>query len=254
MERSLVGVSEIATMLGVTRQRVTQFADTPDFPPPLAELASGRIWNGADVELWAEAHRTTRSGRPRGGYRIEFVEVSGRRKMGYVVTLEVRAIDDADIDSTFQRAFDANMVGYVRGQLRTTRPPEQAELSLQRAMAGLATRQLAREIEESSYELGVVARVAPMTHRWFQYLPTLAQSIRHPIPDLRPNEVMHLWLNPEVPVAISADSGPIEHVHMECGHWIERSRLSGEIEPFVSPGSCPTCGRSSRVVGLWPQR
>jgi prophage regulatory protein len=253
MERILVGVSEIATMLGVTRQRVTQFADTPDFPPPLADLASGRIWDGAAVELWAEAHRTTRSGRPRGGYRIEFVEISGRRKMGYVVTLEVRATDDADIDTTFQRVFDANMVGFVRERLRTARPPDQAELSLQRAMASLATRQLAREIEESRYDLSAIARLAPMTHRWFQYLPTLAQSIRHPIPDLRPNEVMHLWLNPALPIELSTSNALVEHVHMECGHWIERSRLPDEIELFSTEGRCPTCNRSCRVVGLWPQ-
>src|SRR5258708_7141311 len=120
MERNLVGVSEIAMMLGVTRQRVTQVADTRDFPPPLADLASGRIWDGKAVELWAEAHRTNRSGRPRGGYRIEFVEVSGRRKRGYVVTLELHATDDADIDTTFQRVFDANMVSFVREQLKTT--------------------------------------------------------------------------------------------------------------------------------------
>ncbi len=53
MARNLVGVAEIAEMLGVTRQRVHQLAKTPGFPAPLAELSAGAIWDRADVERWA---------------------------------------------------------------------------------------------------------------------------------------------------------------------------------------------------------
>jgi predicted DNA-binding transcriptional regulator AlpA len=54
MPEELVGVHEIAEMLGVSRQRVHAITRThPDFPPPIAELASGRIWRRADVEAWA---------------------------------------------------------------------------------------------------------------------------------------------------------------------------------------------------------
>lgn len=63
----LVGLTEIATMLGVSRQRVGQLVrDYDDFPSPVAELASGRIWETAAVEAWAIAHPVRPPGRPVG--------------------------------------------------------------------------------------------------------------------------------------------------------------------------------------------
>ena len=54
----LVGVAEIAQMLGVTRQRVNAIANThADFPKPAAVLTAGRIWQRADVLVWAKAHQ-----------------------------------------------------------------------------------------------------------------------------------------------------------------------------------------------------
>lgn len=65
MSSHLAGLSEIATMLGVTRQRAGQIArDYEDFPEPVAELASGRIWETAAVEAWADAHPVRPPGRP----------------------------------------------------------------------------------------------------------------------------------------------------------------------------------------------
>lgn len=49
----LVGVAEIAEMLGVTRQRVHQIAAEPDFPEPVARLTAGLIWRRSDVHRWA---------------------------------------------------------------------------------------------------------------------------------------------------------------------------------------------------------
>jgi prophage regulatory protein len=51
----LVGIREIAAMLGVSPQRVDQLSNTANFPGPEVELASGRIWKRADVEKWAKA-------------------------------------------------------------------------------------------------------------------------------------------------------------------------------------------------------
>ncbi len=52
--RHLVGVAEIAEMLGVTRQRVNQLIkEAADFPTPEAELSAGRIWRRDAVEEWA---------------------------------------------------------------------------------------------------------------------------------------------------------------------------------------------------------
>lgn len=67
MTSHLVGLSEIATMLGVSRQRAGQLVrDYDDFPPPVAELASGRIWETTAVEAWANAHPVRPPGRPAG--------------------------------------------------------------------------------------------------------------------------------------------------------------------------------------------
>ena len=59
----LVGVSEIAEMLGVSRQRVNAIVQThEDFPAPEALLSAGRIWRREAV---VEGARKT--GRPVAG-------------------------------------------------------------------------------------------------------------------------------------------------------------------------------------------
>lgn len=54
---TLVGVHEIAALLGVSRQRVHQLAARKDFPKPLAVLHAGKVWRRRDVEAWAHKHR-----------------------------------------------------------------------------------------------------------------------------------------------------------------------------------------------------
>lgn len=49
----LVGVAEVAEMLGVTRQRVHQLVAGPGFPEPVARLSAGLIWLRSDVQRWA---------------------------------------------------------------------------------------------------------------------------------------------------------------------------------------------------------
>ena len=67
VELELLGVHEIAEMLGVSRQRVNELARSSlGFPKPVARLAAGRIWLKEDVEKWA-ATWERRSGRPRRG-------------------------------------------------------------------------------------------------------------------------------------------------------------------------------------------
>lgn len=57
----LVGVAEIAALLGITRQRVNQLvAQREDFPEPVAHLSAGRIWRRDDVARWAEHRRSRR--------------------------------------------------------------------------------------------------------------------------------------------------------------------------------------------------
>jgi len=52
MTNHLMGVTEIADLLGLSRQRCDQLSRTKGFPEPEAELASGRVWKREEVEAW----------------------------------------------------------------------------------------------------------------------------------------------------------------------------------------------------------
>lgn len=70
MGDDLVGAAEVARMLGVTRQRLHQMVQTmPDFPPAVAILAAGRIWERVPVEEWIRQHpyRSKPGPKPRSG-------------------------------------------------------------------------------------------------------------------------------------------------------------------------------------------
>ena len=45
-----IGVSEIANMLGVTRQAVSQYKFHGKLPDPIKVLAQGPIWDKEDIE------------------------------------------------------------------------------------------------------------------------------------------------------------------------------------------------------------
>ena len=60
----LIGVSEVAKMLGVATNTAWRWSMRGDFPPPAVRLAAGRAWRRADVETWAKAHLPLRTGRP----------------------------------------------------------------------------------------------------------------------------------------------------------------------------------------------
>jgi len=56
----LLGVHEIAELLGLSRQRVHQLASQADFPKPIARLNAGDIWTRADIEQWRNKMRPFR--------------------------------------------------------------------------------------------------------------------------------------------------------------------------------------------------
>ncbi len=59
-----ISASEIAELLGISRQRVYQLLEErEDFPRPVAETPRGAVWDRRDVEQWARKPR--RRGRPR---------------------------------------------------------------------------------------------------------------------------------------------------------------------------------------------
>jgi hypothetical protein len=59
----LVGLMEVATILGVSKQRVTQLARRENFPPPQATLRAGPVWSRSSIESFHERW-SRRSGRP----------------------------------------------------------------------------------------------------------------------------------------------------------------------------------------------
>ncbi|MFL6137747.1 MAG: helix-turn-helix transcriptional regulator [Frankiaceae bacterium] len=61
----VVGIAEIALILGVGRPRAHRLVRRPDFPEPLSQLRSGSVWLKPEVEQWARDHANRRPGRPR---------------------------------------------------------------------------------------------------------------------------------------------------------------------------------------------
>jgi predicted DNA-binding transcriptional regulator AlpA len=56
MALDLVGVAEIAEMLGVSRQRIHAIIKTdPTFPEPEAVLSAGKIWLRSSIDGWRAA-------------------------------------------------------------------------------------------------------------------------------------------------------------------------------------------------------
>ena len=51
----LVGLSEIAEVLGVSFQRVHQLAAKASFPDPVVEHSYGRAWKTEEIKKWARA-------------------------------------------------------------------------------------------------------------------------------------------------------------------------------------------------------
>jgi hypothetical protein len=50
---NLVGASEAAALLGVSKQRfVTRLSQRPNFPKPIAHLRMGRIWHKRHILAW----------------------------------------------------------------------------------------------------------------------------------------------------------------------------------------------------------
>jgi prophage regulatory protein len=61
MFRILMGAAEIRQRFGrITRQRVYQLTQRPDWPAPYDELVQGKVWRREDVEAWIDKHRAGR--------------------------------------------------------------------------------------------------------------------------------------------------------------------------------------------------
>jgi predicted DNA-binding transcriptional regulator AlpA len=52
----VVAFAEIAQMLALSEATVRQLMRGEDWPPPVASLSVGRIWDTASIRSWCEAH------------------------------------------------------------------------------------------------------------------------------------------------------------------------------------------------------
>lgn len=62
--RELIGIAELAQMLGLSKQRVYQLVGEAAFPEPAASLVMGNVWELAAVQAWAEQTQRTLSALP----------------------------------------------------------------------------------------------------------------------------------------------------------------------------------------------
>jgi predicted DNA-binding transcriptional regulator AlpA len=63
-EEPLVGLAEVAELLGVTKRTATTYSARDDFPKPLQRLAATPVWRRAEVESWAKQVLPLTKGRP----------------------------------------------------------------------------------------------------------------------------------------------------------------------------------------------
>lgn len=59
-----MSTTEIAELLGVSRQRADQLSRQVGFPEVWRDLGPCRVWRDIEIEAWAKT-RNTRRGRPR---------------------------------------------------------------------------------------------------------------------------------------------------------------------------------------------
>jgi predicted DNA-binding transcriptional regulator AlpA len=53
----LVGLAEVAEMLGSSRTQAKRWTRRPDFPEPLARLRATPVWLADDVKAWAKQRK-----------------------------------------------------------------------------------------------------------------------------------------------------------------------------------------------------
>lgn len=58
-----IGLSDMATLLGVSKMTAARYARREGFPEPIV-IARGRVWSRAKVERWAAESLPLRPGRP----------------------------------------------------------------------------------------------------------------------------------------------------------------------------------------------
>jgi predicted DNA-binding transcriptional regulator AlpA len=62
----LLGLNEVATLLGRSKPTAARYTHRPDFPEPL-HLLRGRLWLRTEVETWAKKNLPLKPGAPKKG-------------------------------------------------------------------------------------------------------------------------------------------------------------------------------------------
>jgi predicted DNA-binding transcriptional regulator AlpA len=60
----LVGLAEVAELIGKSRRQAIRWTARPDFPKPIVRLRATPVWLRADVERWQQAAALRRPRRP----------------------------------------------------------------------------------------------------------------------------------------------------------------------------------------------
>lgn len=63
MTLDVVGLAEVAELLGIGPRQARRIVNRPDFPEP-ARLTAGRVWNGEDVRAWIDERRPQATSAP----------------------------------------------------------------------------------------------------------------------------------------------------------------------------------------------
>lgn len=138
MTHHLVGVAEVAAILSVSRQRVSQLLESrADFPRPEAELAAGRIWSRTAIEAWAMTNRAVRAnvfGRMSDAGRqvlrdaLESAQQLGDDHLGpeHLVLAVARSDDSVVRDVLAELAVTAEDVARGLAELPSSRSPQAA--------------------------------------------------------------------------------------------------------------------------------
>jgi hypothetical protein len=108
----LVGVSEIADILAVTRQRAHQLTKRSDFPAPVEQLAAGPVWTRQSLEHFIEEwHSDTPS-----EYQHDLVMLDRM----LVLTRDLRALlAHSDVPPELHEKLRAMLDGWVQGTAPT---------------------------------------------------------------------------------------------------------------------------------------
>jgi hypothetical protein len=239
----LGGVTEVAAVLGVSKQRVAAIRSRPNFPQPEARLAQGPVWDLAKVRRWAVNSR-----QPRGRPRTNSVRrlIAGR--------YELDVVPDQDPNRDYHRATD--LIAVAAG----TTPSVVAIRFLERPCSSHLEEHLFSQLEvlrlrAHPYVVPVLAFDIDADGHPFYVTPLPRRSLVAALDSDEMNEVMVLDALRQVSSAakfllacdpsVAFSIGPSSIFQLETSAWciadlrpdggpLETARLVGQLRDVIS--------------------